>query len=54
MVVVGKDTQEGGALFTIFDCNSDKFVKNPVVYEGEMFDEELGNGMFGINDACLV
>jgi hypothetical protein len=54
MVVVGRDTENERALFTIFDCHSDKFVKSPVMYERETFDEDLGTGVLAINDACLL
>ena len=32
MIVVGQDSINNGALLTIFDCETDKFVKNPVIY----------------------
>ena len=54
MIVVGKDKENGGALFTVFDCKTDKFVKNPLIFKAEEYDSELGVDLFKINDVCLV
>jgi hypothetical protein len=35
MVVVGKDNLTNGALLAIFDCKTDKFLKNSLIYKGE-------------------
>lgn len=55
MVVVGKDNVAGGALLAVFDCKTDKFLKNPLIYKHELFDAELGiTDPLKLNDICLV
>lgn len=55
MVVVGKDNVAGGALLAVFDCKTDKFLKNSLIYRHEQFDAELGSSeSLKLNDICLV
>lgn len=55
MVVVGKDNVAGGALLAVFDCKTDKFLKNSLIYKQEQYDTELGiSEPFKLNDICLV
>jgi hypothetical protein len=55
MVVVGKDNLTNGALLAIFDCKTDKFLKNSLIYKNEQFDNELGvSEPLKLNDICLV
>jgi len=55
MVVVGKDNLTNGALLAVFDCKTDKFLKNSLIYKSEQFDTELGiTEPLRLNDICLV
>jgi hypothetical protein len=58
MIVVGrqggKEANVEGAILAVFDCASDKFVKNPLVYTDEQFSDELGGEAFKISSLCLV
>ena len=55
MIVIGQDSLNNGALLTIFDGKTDKFVKNPVLYTNEEFDEVQDlTTTFRMNDVCIV
>jgi hypothetical protein len=55
MIVVGKDKENGGAILTVFDCKTDKFVKNPLIFKREdKYDSELGTDLFKINAVSMV
>ena len=55
MIVIGQDSLNNGALLTIFDGKTDKFVKNPVLYTNEEFDEAQDlTATFRMNDVCIV
>lgn len=58
MVVVGKqggkDVSVESGILTVFDCATDKFLKNPLVYNDEQHADELGTDLFRITNFTLV